>query len=193
MRRRSGRPAPGVRRGRIPRGAAALAFAAPLAWAAWTFNALVRSAERVDAAWAQVANVMRRRVDLVPNLVEVTIAYAEHERALARELAGARTAYLETRDPGARVERMERLDLALRRAHALGERYPELAGSRPFANLRLELEGGEHRIAIERARYDEAVRRHRRLVRGLPSGPLARLLGFAEPPYFGPMADDDTP
>ena len=141
----------------------------------WTYNALARASERVDIAWAQVANVMQRRSDLVPNLVAVTDAAAAHEAALVRELAAARAAYLAAALPGDRVASARRLDDALRAATVMIEADPRLSASRAYANLRFELAGSENRIAIERERYNAAVREYRALRRR----PLARLVAAA--------------
>lgn len=152
---------------------------------AWTsYNRLVRAAEEVDAAWSQVANVMRRRADLLPNLVAVTAAYAEHEHALLDSVSAARSAYTTAASLAERIERMRRLEGMTSRMLATDERYPELKASPVYAGLRFELLGTENRIAIERARYNDAVRRFRTLRRRWPAGVVARAFSLPDPPAY---------
>ncbi len=132
----------------------------------------------------QVAIVMQRRSDLVPNLIAVTEAAAAHEAALVRELADARAAYLAAALPNERVGGARRLDDALAAASAAAERNPALAASRAYANLRFELAGSENRIATERARYNAAVREYHALRRGLPGRLVGAAFGFPERPQY---------
>ena len=148
------------------------------------YNRLVRSAETVDAAWAQVANVMRRRSDLLPNLVAVTAAYAAHERALLDSVSAARSAYTASASLADQVERMRRLEGLTTRMLAAEERYPELKSSHLYAGLRFELLGTENRIATERSRYNEAVRAFRTLRRRWPSKMVARAFSLPDPPAY---------
>ena len=148
------------------------------------YNRLVRSAETVDAAWAQVANVMRRRSDLLPNLVAVTAAHAAHERALLDSVSAARNAYTASASLADQVERMRRLEGLTARMLATEERYPELKSSRVYEGLRFELLGTENRIATERSRYNEAVRAFRTLRRRWPSNIVARAFSLPDPPAY---------
>lgn len=151
------------------------------AWSTRNYNDMVQAAERADAAWAHVGTVLQRRSDLIPNLVAVTEALAAHERALVSDLAAARIAYATANGPAERVAGAHQLDAAVAAAQAAGERYPQLGSTRAYANLRHELAGSENRIAVERARYNAAVRDYRVIARRFPARLLARAVNLTEP------------
>jgi LemA protein len=148
------------------------------------YNKMVAMREAIEAAWAQVENQMQRRNDLIPNLVEVTKGYAAHERGVFESIANARARMLAS---GSREDRMEAsndLSAAVGRLLALGERYPELKANEQFARLSDELAGTENRIAVERMRYNEAVRAYNTYLQSLPAMLYASALGFKPVKYF---------
>jgi LemA protein len=148
------------------------------------YNKMVALREAIEAAWAQVENQMQRRNDLIPNLVEVTKGYAAHERGVFESIANARARLLAS---GSREERMEAsndLSGAVGRLLALAERYPELKANEQFARLSDELAGTENRIAVERMRYNEAVRAYNTYLQSFPAVLYAKALGFTPVKYF---------
>ena len=162
-------------------------------WSVRTYNRLVRARQAVEAQWAQVESVYQRRVDLVPNLVAATQGFLRQERQIIEDLVAARQAYLAApaRTPE-RVVTAERLDVTTRRLLAVIERYPELRSREVVLQLMDELAGTENRIAVERRRYNERVRRYNALVMRVPHTFIARLTGFAPMPYFRADADAAT-
>jgi LemA protein len=125
------------------------------------YNSLVSQNEAIDGAWAQVENVLQRRADLIPNLVETVKGYAAHE-----------------------TEIFENVTSALGRLLAIAENYPNLKANQNFMGLQDELSGAENRITTERRRYNEAVRSFNTTVKRFPNNLIAGYFGFAERVYF---------
>jgi LemA protein len=146
----------------------AAAAVALVIWAASVYNGYARSEEAVHAAWHQVRIVEQRRMDLIPQLVRVTEAYAAHERSVIEGLRDARARYLAAAGSPAGVQELESLDVALDATMLLPERYPALHASELYRTLEFELHGSANRVAIERVRYNEQVVRHRTLIRQFP-------------------------
>jgi LemA protein len=148
------------------------------------YNRLVGQEEGIDGAWAQVENVLQRRADLVPNLVETVKGYAAHEREVFKEVADARSRLLAAHGPAEAGEANQGLGAALGRLLALSERYPDLKANQNFLNLQDELAGTENRIAVERRRYNEAVRMYNANIRTFPTNLWASMFGFESRQYF---------
>ena len=148
------------------------------------YNSLVRTRESVDASWAQVENVLQRRADLIPNLVETVRGYAAHEREIFTAVADARSRLLAARDPAEAAEANQGLDSALGRLLAIAENYPQLRASETFTRLQDELAGTENRIAVERRRYNEEVRGYNATVQTFPTNVFAGVFGFGAREYF---------
>lgn len=145
---------------------------------AGTYNRLVSLDESVSTAWAQVENVLQRRYDLIPNLVSTVKGYATHEKELLEEITRLRSQWASSQTTAEKVAAAGELEQALGRLLLVAERYPDLKASRNFLALQDELAGTENRIAVERRRYNEAVRTYNTAVRRFPQNILARLLGF---------------
>jgi LemA protein len=159
-------------------------LAAAAAWAALTFNALVRARHRVDEAWSDVDVQLRRRHDLVPNLMELVRAYAEHEQQLMTVVADARDEASAAED-GAHRERAETdLSDALSQLRATAERYPELAASDNFLRLHRQLAEIENEIRAARRIYNSNVESYNLRVQSLPSALIAVVGSFRARRYF---------
>jgi LemA protein len=149
-----------------------------------SYNRLVRSSEGVDGAWSQVENVLQRRADLIPNLVETVKGYAAHEKEIFTEVANARSRLLAAKTPTEAEEGEKQLNTALGRLLAISERYPDLKANENFMRLQDELAGTENRIAVERRRYNETVRDYNTKIRRFPTNLVARAGGFDRRDYF---------
>ena len=123
-------------------------------------NEMVAQKEAIKAAWAQVDNVIQRRADLIPNLVNTVKGYATHEQKVFEEIASARAQLAGARNPAERIAANSRLDGALSRLLVVAENYPNLKADQQFLRLQDELAGTENRIAVERRRYNEAVQQY---------------------------------
>jgi LemA protein len=172
-------------------------------WAVSVNNQLVRLEQDVNEKWAQVQNVYQRRADLIPNLVETVRGFAAQERTVLEEVTRARAAATGIQltpealsDPQA-LERFRaaqgELGGALSRLLVVVERYPELRSNQNFLALQSQLEGTENRIAIERRRYNEAVREYNTRLRLFPGSLVAAVAGFRPKAFFEASPDAATP
>ncbi len=148
-------------------------------------NEMVKKHEAVRAAWAQVDVVIQRRADLIPNLVNTVEGYAAHEQTVFDSVTRAREALIAARTPTDRVAANSQLDGALGRLLMVAEAYPNLKANENFLELQDQLEGTENRIAVERRRYDEAVRSYNTYIGLFPNNLVAAMSGFRrENNYF---------
>jgi LemA protein len=158
-----------------------------------TYNSLVSLNQEVKAAWAQVENQLQRRMDLIPNYVEIVKGYAKHEREVFIEVTKARSRVAGATTPSQTIEGNNQLTAALGRLLLVVERYPNLKANENFIRLQDELAGTENRIAVERMRYNEAVLRYDKRVKQFPSNIIARIYGFTEAPYFAAPEEAKQP
>jgi len=152
------------------------------------YNSLVSADESVKAAWAQVENVYQRRADLVPNLVNTVKGSAQHEEKVLTEVTAARASATQVKlsaddltDPEkvkAFEEAQARLSSSLGRLIATAEAYPDLKANAAFRDLMSQLEGTENRIAVERKRYNDAVRDYNVKTREFPTVIAAKIWHF---------------
>jgi LemA protein len=148
-------------------------------------NTLVTEKENIDAKWAQVDNDMKRRADLIPNLVETVKGYAKQEQAVIGEVANARAALLGARSKQDEISANNQLSGAIGRLLLLQENYPQLKSNENFLRLQDELAGTENRIAVSRRDYNEAVRKYNTDVELFPRSIAASLFGYhREDAYF---------
>jgi LemA protein len=153
-------------------------------WAVSSYNGLVRANEAVDGAWSQVENVLQRRSDLIPNLVETVKGYAAHEREIFENVASARARLAGATSPGEVAAANAGLTSALSRLLAIVENYPQLKASANFTRLQDELAGTENRIANERRVYNEMVRDFNTRLKRFPTNTIAGFFGFGPREYF---------
>jgi LemA protein len=149
-----------------------------------TYNKMVTLDEGVKTAWAQVENQLQRRMDLIPNYVETVKGYARHEREVFIEVTNARAKVAGSVTSSQQIEANTELTAALSRLLLVVERYPDLKANQNFIRLQDELAGTENRIAVERMRYNEAVREYNVYIRRFPTVILANIFGFSRAPLF---------
>jgi LemA protein len=148
------------------------------------FNRLVRQRNVVREGWSGVEVQLKRRADLVPNLVEVVKAYAAHERGVFDDIAAQRAAGAAARDVGDQASSARALSGALDRLLALAEGYPELKANTSFLTLQKQLAEIEDQIQMARRYYNGAVRNLNTSIRSFPDLIVAQRLGFTEEPFF---------
>ncbi len=148
------------------------------------YNRLVRLRNRVDNAWAQVDVQLRRRYDLIPNLVETVKGYAAHERGTFEEVTRARTRAQEAGTVEQQAEAENVLTAAIGRLFAVAEAYPELRASENFQRLQEDLTETETRIAVSRQVYNDTVLTYNNAIQTIPANILAGTMGFAAKPFF---------
>ncbi len=144
------------------------------------YNKLVNYDESIKAAWSQVENVMQRRNDLIPNLVNTVKGYAKHEKEVFENVTKARSAWAQAKTVDDKVKASSELDSAISRLLLVAENYPQLKANVNFQALQDELAGTENRIAVERKRYNEVVQAYNITVRKFPTNIIAGIAGFKQ-------------
>jgi LemA protein len=148
------------------------------------YNRLVRTRNAVDNAWAQVEVQLKRRHDLIPNLVETVRGYATHERRTFEAVTAARAAAINASGPAEQARAENLLSGALKSLFAVAEAYPQLQASRNFAELQGELADTENRIAYARQYYNDAVLTYNNAVQTVPTNIVASMTGFRQREFF---------
>ena len=156
----------------------------------FSYNGLVSLRNRIENAWAQIDVQLKRRYDLIPNLVETVKGYAAHERETLDAVIEARNAGMSATGPHDQAEAENQITGALKSLFALSEAYPDLKANQNFAQLQEELTGTEGRIAYARQFYNDTVYRYNTKIQSFPSNVLANAFRFSEREYF--EADDES-
>ncbi|MFM7124078.1 MAG: LemA family protein [Actinomycetes bacterium] len=150
-----------------------------------TYNSLVRRRNEVDNAWSQIDVQLKRRLDLIPNLVETVKGYAAHEKtALEAVIAARNTGMAASSDPHAQASADNAMTGALRQLFALSEGYPDLKANQGFVSLQEELANTESRIAYARQFYGDAVSSYNTAIQKFPNVVFAGMFGFSEREFF---------
>lgn len=144
-----------------------------------TYNGLNNSKNNVDAAWAQVENVMQRRADLIPNLVSSVKGQMAHEQKIIDSVTDARAAFNKAATPNEKLKADDNLqEQTSVLVNAIQENYPDLSSSESVQTLMTQLEGSENRISVERKRYIDAVTVYNQKVTSFPTNMTAGMMGF---------------
>jgi LemA protein len=159
-------------------------------YAVVTYNGLVSLRNRIENAWAQIDVQLKRRYDLIPNLVETVKGYAAHERETLDAVVQARNAGMNAQGPHDQAQAENMISGALKSLFALSEAYPDLKANQNFAQLQEELTGTEGRIAYARQFYNDTVYKYNTKIQSFPSNILANMFRFSEREYF--QADDES-
>jgi LemA protein len=141
-------------------------------------NQIVTLDETVKKQWSQVENVLQRRADLIPNLVETVKGIAAQEQTVYGDIASARAALLSAKSPSESIAANGQLDAALGRLLLIVENYPQLKSNENFLRLQDELAGTENRISVERGRYNDAIQSYNTFIRQFPNSVFASWAGF---------------
>jgi LemA protein len=158
------------------------------------YNRVIAMDENVKGKWAQVENQLKRRYDLIPNLVETVKGYAKHEKELFENIAQARTQYFQAKDVKDKVKASNQLEGVLSRLLLLQERYPVLKANESFLKLQDSLEGTENRIAVERKRYNDSVQILNTYIRTFFGKFYAMIAGVSSAAYYEvPEAEKAAP
>jgi LemA protein len=142
------------------------------------YNGIVSKHETITAKWAQVENQLQRRNDLIPNLVNTVKGYAAHEKTVFEDVTKARSQWAGASTVEEKVRAAAAVDSALARLLLVVENYPNLKADQTFLRLMDELSGTENRIAVERMRYNEAVKDYNITVRVFPGNIVAGIFGY---------------
>jgi LemA protein len=152
-----------------------------------SYNGMVRGRNRVQGAWSQIDVQLKRRADLIPNLVEAVRAYMQHERATLERLVRARAEALAAGDEVTRRAAAEgEVGRSMRTLFAVAEAYPQLRAGENMRALQEELTSTENRIAFARQFYNDAVTEYNGAVQSLPAAIYAGAFGFSPAAFFTP-------
>lgn len=142
------------------------------------YNSLVRMRNWVEESWAQIDVQLKRRHDLIPNLVETVKGYAKHEQETLNRVIEARSKMLSGQSRAEQMEASDAISSSLKTIFALGESYPELKANENFSKLQEQLEGTENKIAAARQIYNTTVRQYNTKLQTIPSSIVASVHGF---------------
>ncbi len=148
------------------------------------YNGLVRTNTRVDEAWSDITVQLKRRVDLIPNLVETVKGYATHEKSIFEDVAAARSAMMNAQGPADTAKADNMFSGALKSLFAVAEAYPDLKASDNFKELQAELVDTEDKIQASRRFYNGSVRDLNVKVKVFPTNVFAGMLGFKAREFF---------
>ena len=153
-------------------------------WVIATYNRLIRLQVRAEEAWRDVDTLLRKRADLIPNLVETVKGYAGHEREVFEKVAEARSASLKARTPKEQGQADDFLQATLKTLFAVVENYPALKANENFLGLQRSLEELETEIARSRRYYNAVVRDLNTKIKVFPSNLIASLFGIREREFY---------
>jgi LemA protein len=149
------------------------------------YNGLIRSKNQVENAWSQIDVQLKRRLDLIPNLVETVKGYAAHEQETFQQVIAARNAAIAAPDtPAGQAAPNDMLTGALGKLFALSEAYPDLKANQNFLALQEELTATEGRVAYARQFYNDSVLNFNNKIESVPTVVLAKMLGYQQREYF---------
>lgn len=155
------------------------------------YNGLVTGKMRVSEAWSQIDVQLKRRADLIPNLVETVKGYAKHEKTVFEEVTKARAALVSASNMADKSKANNQLSEALKSVFAVAEAYPKLEASENFKNLQEELTDTEDKVAYSRQFYNNVVMDFNTSLKVFPNVLLANPLGFKEAEFFGKELSDE--
>ena len=163
-------------------------------WAMGIYNGLVGLRQAVKNAFAQVDVQLKRRHDLIPNLVETVKGYATHEKETLERVIAARARATSATTPADKLKAEGEVSSALARLLVVSEAYPDLKANSNFTFLQGELTGTEDRIALSRQTYNDTVTKLNTGIQTFPAVLIAGVMGFKEEPFFEtPAAEKEAP
>jgi LemA protein len=160
------------------------------------YNGLVKARNRVDNAWSQIDVQLKRRYDLIPNLVETVKGYAAHERQTLEAVTNARANAINAQTRGSAQEQAQAENVltgALKSLFAVAEAYPDLKANQNFLNLQEELTSTEDRIAYARQFYNDSVLGYNNGIQTFPRNVLAGMFNFTKREYFDTPSEETGP
>lgn len=153
-------------------------------WVIVTYNRFVGLKNRIDNAWAQIDVQLRRRYDLIPNLVETVKGYASHEKEVFEKVTQARASMANAQTVKEQSEAQNMITGALKSLFAVAEAYPELKANENFMMLQEELAGTEGKIAYARQFYNDNVMQYNTMLETFPANAIGSTFGFKSRDYF---------
>lgn len=162
-------------------------------WYIAVYNGLIRLNEEVNNKWAQVETQYQRRVDLIPNLVNTVKGAADFEKSTIEEVTRLRSQWQSSSTIDQKVQAANQLEGALSRLLLVAENYPQLKATQNFLALQDELANTENKIAVERGRFNDAVKSFNARIKMFPARIVAGNLGYKDRPYFEAKPGSEVP
>ena len=156
------------------------------------YNSLVKLRNMSEQSWSDIDVQLKRRYDLVPNLVETVKGYASHEKDTFEKVVQARNAAMQASSPGDKAQAENILQSTLRSLFALAESYPELKANQNFVELQKELSNIEEQIQLSRRYYNAVVRDLNTKIESVPSNIVANMFAFSKKEYFEPDSTEES-
>ncbi len=159
-----------------------------------TYNSLIVLRNKKDNEWAQIDVQLKRRADLIPNLVETVKGYAKHEKSTLEEITQARNSLASAKTPEEEMKKNNELTNAIFKLFALAENYPDLKANQNFLSLQNDIKEAEDKISIARQFYNDTVLTYNNKVETVPTSIIAHLFGFKKATFFEvEESEKDTP
>ncbi len=153
-------------------------------WFFATYNKLISLRNKKDDQWSQIEVQLKRRADLIPNVVETVKGYAKHEKGTFEEVIKARNTYVSAKTPEEEMKASGAVTEALSKLFALSENYPELKANQNFLSLQNDLKDTEDKISYARQFYNDSVLTYNNKVEMVPSNIVANMTGFKKASFF---------
>src|SRR3989344_4069425 len=153
-------------------------------WLIGVYNGLIRTRNRVDEGWSDIEVQLKRRYDLIPNLVNTVKGYAKHEEGVFTKVTDARAAAMSAPNPAQKLAAENQLSQTIRSLFAVAENYPELKANQNFLSLQSDLTDTEDKIQAARRFYNGTVRDYNTKIQSFPSNLFAGMLGFTAKTFF---------
>ena len=157
------------------------------------YNNLATGKVRIKEALSGIDVQLKRRIDLIPNLIETVKGYAKHEKDLLTEVTNARTALMKADSPGEKAQADNMLAGTLKSLFAVAENYPNLKANENFKELQEELSDTENKIAYSRQFYNSNVRDYNTTLATFPSGMFGKMFGFTQEEFFEATDEERKP
>lgn len=149
-----------------------------------TYNRFITLKTRIQEAWSQIDVQLKRRTDLIPNLLETVKGYAKHEKDLFENVTKARSALMTAHSPKESAQANNMMTEALGKLFAVAENYPQLKANENFMQLQKELSDTEDKVAYSRQYYNSSITDYNMMVQQFPSNLVARMFSFSEQEFF---------
>ena len=162
-----------------------------LLWIVGAYNGLVRLRNQLENAWAQIDVQLKRRHDLIPNLVETVKGYAKHESGTLERVIQARNIAVNAKSVGDRAEAENVLTGALKSLFAVAEAYPDLKANQEFMRLQEELTSTENKVAFARQFYNDSVMTYNTHIQVFPTNLIATMFNFGHRDFFEVKAEEE--
>ena len=155
-----------------------------IGYVVYTYNEMVKLRNMVKEQWSQIEVLLKRRSDLIPNLVEIVKGYAKHESSTLEEVVNARNKMMNVQSKEEEIEAVKEMSNSLTKLLAIAESYPELKANTNYLNLQENLQETEDKISYARQFYNDAVLKYKNKIEILPGNVIASLFKFESEPFF---------